>query len=91
MSDSISVRDVADQAEGLFAAVWRWVVLVAAIAAGTFLGLLLFAWFVANQAENEFKDLLNTRTPSRSSAHSVQPQAITIVAVPAVSGHRVLC
>jgi|GEM_PF-6307635 len=64
-----------DSVEDLFIAVLRWVTLVAAIAIGTFLGLMLFTVFVAHNAENNLKQIFDqgalattTSQPSSTSA-----------------------
>lgn len=46
---NIRSQDVSDSFFDLLAAVWRWLVLVAAIAVGTCLGITLFAILVLNR------------------------------------------
>ena len=68
MSESV-FETIFDELATMAQAVFKWVMLVAAIAAGTFIGLYLFVWFMAHRAEDSLKQLID-RGPFSTSVPS---------------------
>ena len=68
----ITAQDIGGELLGAAAAIWRWLVLVAAIAVGTCLGITLFVMLVAGLIANKMHDVdfnpfTTTTTPTPSS------------------------
>jgi hypothetical protein len=66
-TDRSANGELADTLFDSLAAMGKWLMLVVAIAAGTFLGLLLFGWFLLHQAEGKLKEVFGPSTSSETS------------------------